>query len=360
MELGIIGLPTSGKTTIFNALTKADRPTAVASTGKLELFSLMIPVPDERVDKLSAIFHPKKTTYAQVKYTDIAGLDRDLGTAGLSGQLRNKIAPMDAFVHVVRAFENQHAPHPLGSVNPQRDLDALDEELLLADLITVENRLARIHEGLKKGARGDERKALQANEVLFQRLHRALEDGTPLRDIGLTAEEKAGLSGYSLLTLKPVLILLNVGDEPVDPTELIHYDHQNSTVLAIQGQLEMELGQLPPDEAEMFMAEFDIQTLARQRVIQASYQLVGLHSFFTVGEDEVRAWNVPIGATAVEAAGVIHTDLARGFIRAEVISYDDFMAAGSMSAARKAGHIHIEGKEYVVQDGDILHIRFSI
>ncbi len=360
MELGIIGLPTSGKTTIFNALTKANRPTAVASMGKLELFSLVIPVPDARVDALSAIFHPKKTTYAQVKYTDIAGLDRDLGTSGLSGQLRNKIAPMDAFVHVVRAFENPRAPHPLGEIDPQRDLAALDDELLLADLITVENRLARIHEGLQKGARGEERKALQADESLFQQLHQALEDGVPLRDLGLSSEEKTGLRGYSLLTLKPVLVLLNLGDEIRDPADLIQYDHQDSAVLAIQGQLEMELGQLSPDEAEMFMEEFGIQTLARQRVIQASYQLVGLHSFFTVGEDEVRAWNVPVGATAVEAAGVIHTDLARGFIRAEVVSYDDFIAAGSMSAARRAGHVHIEGKDYIVQDGDILHIRFSI
>ncbi len=360
MELGIIGLPGSGKTTVFNALTRANRPTTVASSGRLELFSAVVDVPDVRVDVLSKIYHPRKTIYAKVTYTDIAGLDQDLGKTGLTGELRNKIAPMDAFVHVVRAFENELVPHVAGSVNPQRDLETLDGELLLADMITVENRLARIHESLHKGARGDERKALLESQELFERLHAALDAGTPLRDLDLTAEESAGLHGYSLLTLKPVLVLLNAGEEPLDPQKVLTYKHKHSTVLSIQGKLEMEIGQLPPDEAAEFMAEFGIKELALSRVIQASYKLVGLQSFFTVGEDEVRAWNVKVGANAQEAAGVIHTDLARGFIRAEVISYDDHIAEGTMAAARKAGKVRLEGKEYIVQDGDILHIRFSI
>ncbi|MBN1876670.1 MAG: redox-regulated ATPase YchF [Anaerolineae bacterium] len=360
MELGIIGLPTSGKTTVFNALTHADRPTAAASTGKLELFSMVVDVPDTRVDRLSALYNPRKTTYAKVTYTDIAGLDQNLGKAGLSGPLRNQIAPMDAFVHVVRAFEDPQVAHPLGSVNPQRDLDNLDGEFLLADMLTVENRLARIAEGLKKGARGDERKALQENELLFHRLEESLNEGIPLRELDLTQEEKAGLRGYSLLTLKPVLVLLNTSEDAPPAAEQITYTHQASSVISMQGKLEMEISQLDVEEAQMFMEEFGIQDLAAERVIQASYKLLGLHSFFTVGEDEVRAWNIPANATAVDAAATIHTDLARGFIRAEVVAYTDLIEAGSMAAARKAAKVHLEGKTYQVQDGDIVHIRFSV
>ncbi|HNT74537.1 MAG TPA: DUF933 domain-containing protein [Anaerolineae bacterium] len=360
MELGIIGLPTSGKTTVFNALTKADRPTTTASTGKLELFSMVVDVPDARVDILSEMYHPRKTIYAKVAYTDIAGLDQDLGKKGLSGELRNKIAPMDAFVHVVRAFDNPQAPHLLGSVNPQRDLDTLDGEFILADMMTVENRLQRIAEGLHKGARGPERQALQDSQALFERLRDALNAGTPLRDLGLTLEEKIGLRGYSLLSLKPVLVLLNTGETPLQPEKVLSYAHADSVVLALQGKLEMEISQLEPDEAQMFMEEFAIRELAASRVIQASYQLVNLQSFFTVGEDEVRAWNVPVGATALEAAAAIHSDLARGFIRAEVIAYHDLIEAGNMAAARKAGKLQLEGKEYIVKDGDIVHIRFSV
>ncbi len=360
MELGIIGLPSSGKTTVFNALTGADRPTTVASSGRLELYSMVVDVPDVRVDTLSKLYTPRKTTYAKVTFTDIGGLDQDLGKTGLTGELRNKIAPMDAFVHVVRAFENDLVPHLSGSIDPQRDVATLDNEFLLADMVTVENRLARIEEGLHKGARGDERKALLENQELFQRLQAALNADIPLRDLDLTPEEVAGLRGFSLLTLKPVLVLLNAGEDPIDPAQVLTYNHKQSTVLAMQGKLEMEISQLSPEEAADFMEEFGITELARTRVIQASYKLVGLQSFFTVGEDEVRAWNVRVGAHAQEAAGVIHTDLARGFIRAEVISYADHIAEGTITAARKAGKVRLEGKDYIVQDGDIIHVRFSI
>lgn len=361
MELGIIGLPTSGKTTVFNALTGAHRPTSVASTGKLEVFSLVVDVPDARVDALSAIYQPRKTSYAKVTYTDIAGLDKDLGKTGLSGQLRNKITPMDAFVHVVRAFESATVPHPLDSVNPQRDVDALDTEFLLADMVTVENRLARVAERLQKGARADERRVLEKDAALFQELQQALGDGTPLRNLGLSREQCAHLSGYGLLTLKPVLVLVNIGDDDVDPATLIDYPHENSAVIALKGRLEMEISQLDPEEADLFKEEFGIETLARERVIRASYDLVNLHTFFTVGKDEVRAWNLTVGGTALDAAATVHTDLARGFIRAEVIPFDVLIArGGDMAAARKVGQVQLEGKEYIVQDGDIVHIRFSI
>ncbi|MGC9347805.1 MAG: DUF933 domain-containing protein, partial [Anaerolineae bacterium] len=326
----------------------------------LELVSAVVDVPDERVDRLSEMYHPKKTTYAKVTYTDIAGLDSDLGKKGLSGELRNKIAPMDAFVHVVRAFESDRVPHVFESIDPQRDLEHLDSEFLLADMITVENRLENISERLSKGARGEERQALQESLALFERLLEQLGEELPIRTMDLTDEERASISGYGLLTLKPVLILLNTGDERRDPADIITYDDPDAKVLALQGQLEMELSQLPEEEAELFMEEFGVTELALPRVIQASYDLIGLHSFFTVSDEEVRAWNLPVGGTAIEAAATVHTDLARGFIRAEVVAYEALAEAGSMAAARKEGAVHLEGKDYVVQDGDVIYIRFSI
>jgi ribosome-binding ATPase len=360
MELGIIGLPSSGKTTLFNALTRSQRPTTAASTGKLELVSGVVDVPDPRLDRLSAMFEPRKTIHAKVAYMDIAGLDQDLGKTGLSGELRNKIAPLDAFVHVVRAFEDERVPHTLGDIDPQRDLDHLEGEFLLADMIGVETRVERIRERLSKGAKGDERQSLQERLVLFERLQATLGDGVPLRDVELTGEEQVILSGAGLLTIKPVLVAVNAGEPIADVDSLIRFDHRATRVLSLQGKLEMELSQIAKAEVAVFMEEFGIDELARDRVIRASYELLGLISFFTIGDDEVRAWNLPAGGTALEAAAMVHTDLARGFIRAEVVSYQDLVEAGSMAAARKAAHVHLHGKEYRVQDGDVVHIRFSV
>ena len=359
MELGIIGLPTSGKTTVFNALTGSNRPTSTASTGRLELFSATVKVPDERLDRLSALYNPRKTTYAQVTFTDIAGLDKDLGKKGLSGELRNKISPMDAFVHVIRAFDDNRIPHVLGSVNPERDLTNLDSEFLLADMLTAETRLARIAERLGKGAKGDERQKLNDDTVLFERILDILSDNTPLRDTNFTVEEIKNLSGYSLLTLKPVLVLLNVGEDNAKDWNLV-YEHLHSTLLSLQAQLEMEISQLSEDEVPIFMEEFGITKRAVNRVLQASHQLVNIQSFFTVSKDEVRAWTIAVGATALDAAGTVHSDLARGFIRAEVIPYDTLMKVGDMPTARKGGLVQIEGKSYTVKDGDIIQVRFSV
>jgi GTP-binding protein YchF len=359
MELGIIGLPTSGKTTVFNALTGSDRETSTASSGRLELYSGTVSVPDDRVDQLSALYKPRKTIYAQVTFTDIAGLDKDLGKKGLSGELRNKIAPMDAFVHVIRAFEDERIPHVLGSVNPTRDLANLDSEFLLADMLTAENRLAKIDERLNKGAKADERERLKDERVLFEQILDTLSNGMPLRDMDLPHEITAGLSGYSFLSLKPVLVLLNTGEDN-DHSYNITYNHHHSEFITLRGKLEMEISQLPEDEVTIFMEEFGITKRAVSRVIQASYRLVNMQSFFTVGEDEVRAWTVPVGATALDAAGAIHSDLERGFIRAEVIPFDTLLTIGDMVTARKAGQVQIEGKNYIVKDGNIIHIRFSV
>ena len=360
MELGIIGLPNSSKTTIFNALTRGDRPTSATSSGKLEFHTAVVDVPDPRVDALSALFKPRKTTYAKVTYTDIAGLDTGMAQKGLSGQLRHRISQMDAFIHVVRAFEDHSVSHPMGSLHPQRDLEVLEQEMILLDLLAVQGRLERIAESIKRAKKGEERQLLEAERTLFERMQAALEAETPLRDLDYSDEEANSLRGFGFLTLKPVLVLVNSGEERVPPETFVSYHHRATVVMSLQGKLEMEIAQLDLDEATVFMEEFDIAEPALSRMIQASYDLVGLQSFFTVGEDEVRAWTVRKGATAVEAAGAIHSDLARGFIRAEVVAYTDLIAAGSMAEAKKAAALRLEGKDYLVKDGDILHVRFSV
>jgi ribosome-binding ATPase len=359
MEIGIIGLPNSGKTTIFNALTRGNRPTTKETSSKLELFSAMVDVPDNRIDRLSAMFTPQKTTYAKVACTDIAGLDQGTGKVGLSGPLRNQISKMDVFLHVIRAFDDPQVPHLLGSINPQRDLEIMDGELLASDLVLVENRLTKIEESYKK-AKGDELSRLQKEHLLFERFKEALEASTLLRDLPITTEDRENLRGFELLTLKPALIIVNTGDEIKDPSEWLQYEHPLTVVLPLQGRLQMEIAQLDDADAKIFMEEFHIQELGMSSILRQAYQLLGLQSFFTVGEDEVRAWNVHTGASAVEAARAIHSDLARGFIRAEVVAYDDLIQAGNMAAARKVGKVRLEGKEYTVKDGDILNIRFSI
>ena len=355
MELGIIGLPNSSKTTIFNALTRGDQPTSATSSGKLEFHTAVVDVPDPRVDALSALFKPRKTTYAKVTYTDIAGLDQGMAQKGLSGQLRHRLSQMDAFIHVLRAFEDASVSHPLGSINPQRDLEGLAQEMLLA----VQSRLERIAESIKRAKKGEERQLLELEQALFERMQTALEAEIPLRDIEISDEELIGLRGFGFLTLKPVLVLLNTGEERLPPERFIAYSHRHTVIMSLQGKLEMEIAQLDPEEAAVFMEEFDIAEPALDRMIRTSYDLV-LQSFFTVGEDEVRAWTVRKGATALEAAGAIHSDLARGFIRAEVVAYEDLIAAGSMAEAKKAAALRLEGKEYPVKDGDILHVRFSL
>ena len=356
MRLGIIGLPQSGKTTIFNALTRGDLPITM-SGGRFEVHTAVVDVPDPRVDRLTEMFKPEKKIYAKVTYADIAGLEGGAAKSGLSGQLLNQLTQMDGFVHVVRCFENASVPHPSGSIDPARDIAIMDGEFLLNDMISVERKLERLGEERRKGGGRD--KAVIDREIqLFERMKDTLAQDLPLRDVEISPEDEKTLSGFGFLTRKPILILLNLSD--AQPAPAMEYPHLSSQVVGLQGKLEMELAQLPPDEAEMFMGEYGIEELGLSRVIHVSYNLMGLQSFFTVGEDEVRAWTVRRGASAVEGAGVIHTDLQKGFIRAEVVSYQDLMALGGMAEARSHGKLRLEGKEYIVQDGDIMHIRFHV
>lgn len=356
MRLGIIGLPQSGKTTVFNALTRGHQP-VTTSGGRIEIHTGVVDVPDERVDRLSEMFKPKKTTYAKVTYADIAGLEGSASKTGISGQLLNQLAQMDGFLHVVRCFQNENVPHPNGSVDPARDISAMDSELLINDLIAVERKLERLAEERKKGA-GRDKAVIDREITLFERLKETLDANTPIRNIDLTQEEEKILSGFGLLTQKPMLLVLNLSEGQDQPAA--GSSGGKIAVVPLQGKLEMEIAQLPEEEAEMFLDEYGIEEPGLNRVIGVSYDLLGLQSFFTVGEDEVRAWTVRCGATAHEAAGAIHTDLQKGFIRAEVVAYEDLITLGGMAEARGKGKLRLEGKEYIVKNGDIVHIRFNI
>ena len=356
MEIGIIGLPNSGKTTIFNALTRSQTATEAFSSGQLEVHTAVVSVPDERVDKLSAMFNPKRTIYAQVTYNDIAGLGKGAGKTGISGPLLNAIAANEALMLVVRAFEDENVAHPDDTIDPARDLMVMEAELILNDMTIVDRRLERL-KSMKMRGTVEERKRMVQEEELMQRLMAALEEEQPLRTFHLTEDERKMLGGFGLLSLKPLLRVINAGD---DDTEDKFADLLDGATLVLRGKLEAEIAQMEPDEAREFLADFGIAEPGLNRAIRLCYDMLGLESFFTVGEDEVRAWTVKIGTHAPEASGVIHSDLQKGFIRAETIAYSDLMTLGSMAEARKHGKLRLEGKEYVVQDGDILNIRFNL
>jgi hypothetical protein len=264
---------------------------------------------------------------------------------------------MDGLLHVVRCFEDENVPHPSGSVNPLRDIATMDAELLLNDLIAVERKLERLADERKKGG-GREKAIIEREIVLFERFRDALGREIPLREVELTLEEEKTLSGFGFLTRKPMLVLLNLHEGQAIPP--VEYPHPHSHLAALQGKLEMEIAQLSNEDAEIFMVEYGITELGLARVIRLSYDLLGLISFFTVGPDEVRAWTIHRGASAYEAAGEIHTDLQKGFIRAEVIPNDELIALGGLNEAKVKGRLRLEGKEYIVHDGEIVHIRFNV
>jgi GTP-binding protein YchF len=352
MKLGIIGLPQSGKTTIFNALTRGNTPTT-ASAGRFEVHTAVVEVPDPRVDKLSAMFNPKKTIYAKVTYADIAGLETGSAKSGISGQLLNQLNQMDGLILIVRGFQDDSVMHPTGTVDPVRDVETMLTELLLNDLIAVERKLEKLVDERKKGGTDKVLNARQSE--LFEKLNKTLSDNKPLRDLEFTAEEQKELSSFGLLTRKPILTVFNMSEGQAAPE--VKLDHPS---IALMGKLEMEIAQLPTEDAEVFMQEYGIKELSLKKMINLSYDLLRVQTFFTVGEDEVRAWETKRGANAQESAGEIHTDLFRGFVRAEVVAYEDLISLGSMAEAKAKGKFRLEGKEYPVKDGDIMHVRSSL
>jgi GTP-binding protein YchF len=357
MHLGIIGLPSSGKTTIFNALTGGDLPTgALAGGGRFEVHTAVVDVPDPRLEALSDLLQPRKTTYAKVIYADISGLQVGVGREGLPGSLVNQLQQVDGLLHVVRAFDDPVVPHPAGSIDPTRDLATMETEFLLHDMLTVERQLERLADERQKGGR--DRETIDREITLFERLGKWLDQERPLRTFELSVDDVQKLTGFSLLSRVPVLVVINLAEGDVAPGLEVSGD--SVQVMSMQGKLEMEIAQLPPDEAQSFLDEYGIEQAGRERLIRASYDLLGLNSFFTCNEQEARAWTLPQGGTALEAAGTVHTDMARGFIKAEVIGWDQLLELGGLAEARAQGKLRLEGKDYTVADGELIYIRFNV
>ena len=361
MQLGIVGLPQSGKTTVFNALTRGEAPVAAGSYGQ-ETHVAVVKVPDARLDVLTEMFSPRKTTPAEVQYTDFPGAgfgSKDRSEAAWVGQLRT----VDALLLVVRAFPDESVPHE-GPVDPAADAAAVQLETIVSDLSIIERRLQRLESDLRRTRTG-ERAPLEAEAALLQRFQTELEAGTPLRDLELSEDEARSVRGYQFLSLKPLLIVLNLDENQLAAAPALQgavaaaNPHRKMAVASLCGKLEMELAQLEPDDAGVFMADMGIEELAAGRIIRESYDLTGLISFLTAGEDECRAWPVLRGTRAPGAAGAIHTDLEKGFIRAEVVAYADLVECGGLAEARKRGLLRQEGRNYVVQDGDVINILFS-
>ncbi len=366
LRLVIVGLPQSGKTTVFNALTRSEAVTGGFSSAEGEANLATVKVPDPRLDALTPLFNPKRIVPADVQYLDVAGLARGVGESGMGGQLLGQLAQANALVLVVRAFADANVPHPEETVDPLRDLETLLLEFTFSDLGIIEKRLARIEQTVGK-LRGAEREQYEHEREALLRCQAALEENTPIREVELDEEEARLLRGFGFLTQKPALVLINVGEDQLgEPAKEIvaaareRFGRPGIEIDALAGKIEMEIAQLDPDDAALFMADLGISESSLDRVIRLSYDLLGLISFFTVGPDEDRAWTIRRGATAVEAAGEIHSDIARGFIRAEIVAYDDLMATGGMAEARKAGKLRLEGKTYVMQDGDIAHFLFNV
>jgi len=355
MEIGLIGLPNSGKTTVFNAITRADVEVTAYANPKAEPHVAIVEVEDPRVEKLAEIYQPKKIVHATVTFIDFVGMARDDAGSGeiFSPATMGQVKNIDALAYVVRNFNDPTEGDP----DPAADAEMLDDELLLADMILCERRLERIAEAEKKGIATHEIK-LQGKAL--KRIHEQLEAGGTIRDMELTRDEEASVRGFQFLTQKPMLVIVNSDEsrfgQDADALAAIGERHR---AIEFAGSFEMELGQLDDDEALAFREDMGIEDSARSRLTKLAHEVVGYISFFTAGPKEVHAWNVRRGDTAVDAAGAIHTDLARGFIRAERFTFDEIAEHGSEKALKDLGLVRLEGKDYLVQDGDVLFIRHS-
>jgi ribosome-binding ATPase len=366
LEVCIIGLPKSGKTTLFNALTRGKADTTPYAKAAVAPNFGVSKVPEPRFQALNRIFSPKKIAPAEIKYADIAGITKDFGKgAGVSGQFLNYLSNADALLHVVRAFEDENVPHIDSSINPKRDIATMNLELVFSDLTIIERRLKRLEDSLK-GAKPSERDPLLKEQALLQKIRTELEKDIPIWRQSVTGEEIKSLANYQFLTAKPMLIIINVGEKQLAQASSLEteirstYSHSQFEVVALCSKLEMELAQLNDDEAAEFRNALDLTEPAVDRIIRLSYQLLGLISFFTTVSEELKAWTIPRGTVALKAAGKIHSDIEKGFIRAEVVSFHDLDRCGSLSEARKHGLLRLEGKNYAVQDGDIITFLFNI
>lgn len=370
MKLTITGFSNSGKTTVFNALTGLELETTTYPTSisaEVESHIGVVKVPDARVDKLASIYDPKKVTFATVEYIDYLGITSG-GDITQNSKVFNLIKDSDAIVHVVRAFEDESIIHPMNSVDPVRDIMSFEDELILGDLELVEKRLAKIKQQEKRGKKQD-----ASDKQLMVKCKKALEDEISLRDIEFSDEEKRLMLPYQFLTTMPGIIVLNINENDINSDQIKELQNRTETyfkekgkgvvpqILSLCGKIEMEIAQLPHDEAGVFLEDLGIEEPAMNRLCRVSYDALGLISFLTVGQDEVRAWTIKKGTIAHHAGGKIHSDIERGFIRAETVSYDDFISSGeTMTSVKEKGLARLEGKTYEVKDGDIINFKFNV
>ena len=361
MQIGIVGLPFSGKSTLFQTITKTHLDPSVLT--KVEAHHAIVKIPDARLDKCSAIFSPKSTVHATIEFVDVVGLKKgESGSTQFTTNFLANVKTNDALIQVVRLFENDAVPHPDGSIDVLRDISSFETEFIISDLSIVETRIDRINKQVQKTQ--DEH--LKKELPVLEKCRQNLEKEKPLREVDFTKEEAYILKTYQLLSLKPMLIALNFDESQLktygESVQLVTGKKagNHTKVVSFFGKIEMEMSELPDDEAAVFMGEYGIKESALNTLIREAYALLGLQSFFTVGEDECRAWTIKKGMTAQEAAGAIHSDFVNKFIRAEVVHYDQFIEqGGSFAKAKETGHWRLEGKEYLVSDGDIISIRHS-
>lgn len=358
MQIGLVGLQYSGKTTLFSTLNFINK----SADTKNESNRLVVKVPDKRLDKLTSLFNPKKQVNATIEIVDIHGLSlSEDNKIKITSDFLSKVKNCDALIHIVRQFENDAVPHPEGSINVLRDIEFLETEFLLADMALIENRLEKINKDILKS----KNEQLQKELPVFNKLKEHIEKELPLRDCVLDNNEKKVISGYQFLTIKPLIVGINFDEGSKDKVDDIvnsvikRFPNLSAHIFPFFAQFEYELAQLDEEEAEIFKQDFGIKESTLDKILQTTYHLLGLHSFFTVGEDECRAWTIRKNATAQEAAGAIHSDFYDRFIRAEVVHYEDYINFGSFPKCKEAGAWRLEGKEYIVKDGDILNIRHS-
>ena len=365
MDFGLIGLARSGKTTVFDALTGGNVPTGSYGAGGPHVG--VVKLPDPRLDELIAHFKPKKGTHADVRYLDFPGaaLAKGPGRERMPTEVLTALARADALIHVVRAFRSERVPHPEGTVDPHRDVATMDLELTFADLTFIEKRRERLETAVRS-AKAGERGAGEKEMALLERIKAGLEADTPLRAQALSPDEWRLLENYSFLTAKPMLLLLNIDEEDASRADELAAEFRqrwagpHRDAAALCAKIELELGELSEAEAAEFRTELGVPEAARDLVIRRSFELLGLISFFTVNPEDGHAWVVPRGTSALAAAGRVHSDMERGFIRAEVLGWRELLDCGSLAEARKRGVLRLEGKQYEVQDGDVLHILFSV